>query len=386
MNVGKAMLSFPALDAALELAAQMGEEGLQVAAYVDGELVADVSMGLADRETGREVDAETIFPVFSVTKAVAATAIHLQAERGLLDYEDPIAKHWPEFAVNGKQPITIRHVLTHRAGLPQMPEGVTPELMCDWDWMVDQIQELEPLWEPGSRNSYLALTFGWLLGEVVRRTDPARRPFGQFVSEELFGPLGVDSFFVGLPDTERSRVATLYSESATRKPPPAAPYNTLALPPQVAPSPQIFNRPDVQAACIPAANGIGNARSVARFFALLANLGELDGTRLLSAQRVRACTQLRDDPYQPDEVIGRPPLVGLGGYFVGGEYPPGEPLPGSGPHVLCQPGGGQSIAWADLDRRLSVAICHNRMFGNIPPREPAAHPLYAIGEAIRAET
>ena len=370
----------------METAASMGEEGLQVAAYVDGELVVDAWMGLADRETGREVDTKTIFPVFSVTKAIAATAVHLQAERGLIDYADPLAKHWPEFGVNGKDKITVRHVLTHRAGIPQMPDGVTPELICDWDWMVTQIQGLEPLWEPGSRNSYLALTFGWLLGEVVRRTDPGHRPFCQFVQEELCEPLGVDSFFVGLPDRERNRVATLYSDSPSRNPPPAAPYNALALPPRVAPTPEIFNRPDVQAACIPAANGIANARSVARFFALLANRGELDGSRLLSDQRVMACTQLRDDPYQPDEVIGRPPLVGLGGYFVGGDYPPGEPLPGAGPHVLCQPGGGQSIAWADLDRRLSAAICHNRMFSNIPPRPPHEHPLFAIGEAIRSVT
>ena len=365
-------------------AVEMGEEGIQVVAYLGEDRIIDTWTGLASRETGRAVDPGTIFPVFSVSKALTATALHIQAERGLVDYDAPIATYWPEFGVAGKKAITIRHVLTHRGGIPQMPDGVTPELMCDWDWVVGQIGELTPLWEPGSRNSYLALTFGWLLGEVVRRTDPEHRPFGQFVQDEICRPLGADSFFLGVPATERRRVATLYTEAYGRPPAAAAPYNHLALPPAIAPSPAVYNREDVQSACIPAANGVANARSVAKLFAMLANHGAFNGVRLLSEARIESFTQLRPDPYQPDEVIGRPPLVGMGGYFLGGEYPPAEPVIGNNPRTLCQPGGGQSIAWADPDLRLAVSICHNRMFRNMPPRPPAEHPFTAIGDAVRA--
>jgi len=131
-----------AVDAAIR---DGGEIGVQVAAYVDGELEVDVWGGLADETTGRKVDGNTLFPVFSVTKAVTATALHIQAERGLVDYDAPIARYWPEFGAQGKDKGTVRDALTHRIGIPQMPEGVTPELMCDWDWMVQQLAEMKPL-------------------------------------------------------------------------------------------------------------------------------------------------------------------------------------------------------------------------------------------------
>src|SRR5712692_5001381 len=111
-----------------------GEIGLQVAAYVDGALVVDVWGGLADETTGREVDGDTLFPVFSVTKAVTATALHLQAERGLVSYDEPIATYWPEFAASGKEAATVRHALSHRLGVPQLPADVTPASLGDWDW------------------------------------------------------------------------------------------------------------------------------------------------------------------------------------------------------------------------------------------------------------
>ena len=151
-----------------------GEIGLQVAAYVDGERVVDVWGGLADETTGRTVNGDTLFPVFSVTKAVTATALHIQAERGLVDYDTSIAHYWPEFGAHGKEKGTVRDALTHRIGIPQMPEGVTPELMCDWEWMVQRLADTKPLFAPGTKSAYLAYTFGWIIGEVdaiVRHAD-----------------------------------------------------------------------------------------------------------------------------------------------------------------------------------------------------------------------
>jgi CubicO group peptidase (beta-lactamase class C family) len=137
-----------AVDAAIR---ERGEIGLQVAAYVEGKHVIDVWGGLADATTGRKVDADTLFPVFSVTKAVTAVALHIQAERGLVDYAMPIAHYWPEFGVHGKDKATVYDALTHRLGVPIMPLGVTPELMCDWDWMVQRLADMHPLFEPGTK-------------------------------------------------------------------------------------------------------------------------------------------------------------------------------------------------------------------------------------------
>src|SRR5713101_3643085 len=193
-----------AVDAAIR---EGGEIGLQVAASVDGELVVDVWGGLADETTGRKVEGDTLFPVFSVTKAVTATALHIQAERGLVDYDTPIAHYWPEFGAHGKDKGTVRDALTHRIGIPQMPEGVTPELMCDWERMVQRLAATQPLFVPGTKSAYLAYTFGWIIGEIVRRTDPQRRLFGTFVQEEICAPLGIDNLWIGIPDKVELRVA-----------------------------------------------------------------------------------------------------------------------------------------------------------------------------------
>ena len=149
-----------------------GELGMQVAVYLDGEQVVDVWGGIADETTGRAVDGDTLFPSFSVIKATTSTALHLQAERGLIEYDTPIAHYWPEFAAHGKDTATVRDALSHRLGIPYMPEGVTPELMSNYDWMVDQLANMKPLFAAGTQNAYMCYTFGWVIAECVRRTDP----------------------------------------------------------------------------------------------------------------------------------------------------------------------------------------------------------------------
>jgi CubicO group peptidase (beta-lactamase class C family) len=360
-----------------------GEIGVQVAAYVDGEPVVDVWGGLADETTGRMVDGDTLFPVFSVTKAVTATALHIQAERGLVDYDTPIARYWPEFGAQGKDKGTVRDALTHRIGLPQMPEGVTPELMCDWDWMVQRLAEMKPLFEPGTRSAYLAYTFGWILGEVVRRTDLNRRPFGRFVQEEICVPLGIGSLWLGIADAVEPRVAKLTNLPRPAPGTPGLPAEALipiAIPPQVGVTQKVFGRADVRRACIPGAGGIMTARSTARFFAMLANGGELHGVRLLSEERVRSFSMPRARRDEFDPVVWRVLNLGMGGFHLGGESPPAPPVVGRNPHTICHPGAGGSIGWADPDARLAVAICHNRMF-DAPT--PEGNPLVPIGDAVR---
>jgi CubicO group peptidase (beta-lactamase class C family) len=358
-----------------------GEVGVQVAAYFKGELVVDLWGGLADEGTGRKVDGNTLFPVFSVTKAVTATALHIQAERGLIDYDKPISHYWPEFAANGKGGATVGDALTHRAGIPLMPAGVTPEQMCNWDWMIGQLAKMEPVFQPGTTSAYHSYTFGWIIAECVRRTDPKGRPFGRFVQEEICAPLGIDNLFIGIPDAAEPRIAKLTNMPAPRPGTPApGPLRSGAIPGQVGVVQEVFGRPEVRRACIPGAGGIMNARSEARFFAMLASGGQFGGVRLLSEERIRSFSAPRKNPDEVDRVLERVLNLGIGGFHLGGESPPAPPVIGSNPHTISHPGAGGSIGWADPDAHLAVGICHNRMFDAQTPQE---NPLQRIGDAIR---
>lgn len=364
---------------AIDDAIAAGQEiGVQVAAYRDGTLVIDAWGGLADPASGRKVDGDTLFNVFSVTKAVAATALHILADRGFIEYDAPVARYWPEYGVNGKERTTVRDVLTHRACVPQMPEGVTPELMCDWDWMTTRIAALTPLAEPGSKALYLSMTFGWIVGELVRRADPEHRSLGRFVREEIAGPLGIADLWIGLPDEETPRVATLVDAMTPIPAEYLPPLFVASMPPQVGLVPSVFERPDVRRAEIAGVGGIFTARSEARFWALLAEGGALDGVRRLSGDRVATLNTPRSNSDEPDPVMfGIPLPLGIGGFWLGGEHPPVASA--RSPRALCHPGQGGSIGWADPDRRVAVAICHNRMFN---AHSCETDPILPIADAV----
>ena len=364
-----------AVDAAI---ADKGEIGIQVAAYLRGDLVIDCWAGVADRETGRPVDGDTLFNVFSVTKAVASTAVHIQTEKGLLDYDRPIADYWPEFAQNGKQGITVRDALNHHTGTPQMPPGTTPETICDWDFIASGIAALTPIL-PRDKPAYQAMSFGWVLGEIVRRTDPAHRDFRDFIREEISEPLGIDDLWVGIDDAVAPRIATLYDENSSAAFPDET-FFARALPNNVRLIPEVFERPAVRRACIAGVGGIFNARSEARFWAMLANGGELDGVRLLSRERIDAACLPRPGN-DPDPVYFNAPMpLSQGGFWMHSETTP-LVYPAKGARTICVPGAGGSLGWADPDSGLAVAFCHNRM---MRPKTPDDHPLTAIADTIRA--
>ncbi|WP_280438299.1 serine hydrolase domain-containing protein [Nocardia carnea] len=341
-----------ALDRALEL----GETAISVAAYHRGELIVDAVGGLADSERGIPADEQTLFPVFSVTKGVTAMALHLQAERGLVDLQAPVAQYWPEFAVNGKDTITVEHALSHRAGIPQMPDGITPALMADWEWMTCGIAGFTPVFPPGAANAYHVLVWGWIVGEVVRRTDPRNRPFDVFVAEEICRPLGVTDFHLGVPDADLPRVAKLYGGNEF-----SIVDDHNVSPREVFPGSEVHNQQVVQQAVDPGAGAIATASSVARIFALLAEGGELDGVRLLSSERTATLTSLRQGAHDPDRVLTIPVWFGANGFWLGGEPGASDPLVGDHREIVYSPGAGGSIAWADLRDRLAVSICHNNM-------------------------
>jgi len=367
------------LQAALETAVARGERGVQVAAYVNGELALRGCIGTADDHGGPVTDS-TLFPIFSVTKGLVAAAVHVQVERGLVDLDAPVAKYWPEYGAHGKNSIRVRDVLVHQSGAPQMPQGTTPERLADWDWCVAGLAGIEPLFPVGT-TSYASISYGWQLGEVVRRTDPERRSFQQFVVDEIFEPLKIDDYYLGMGGRNHERVAQLYTAGNLR--PQPSEYRELAMPSTITPGPT-WNHPMFYDAVVPGAGGIATATAVARFFSLLANGGELDGVRLISEERIWAFREPRPHSYAFDEVLGQVPWIGVGGFWLGGPTPPAEPIVGTNPSILCSNGSGGSIAWADPDSGLAVAICHNRMFRINPPLPAEEHPFTELGDVARS--
>lgn len=358
-----------------DLVDQGRETGIQAAAFLDGHQAIDVAMGTTAREGGAPVTRDTLFSIYSVSKAITATCAHVLADRGLLDFDAPIAELWPEFGRNGKQAITLRHVLTHRAGIPQMPEGVTPEMMMDWDRMADAVAGLEPILKIGEDNAYMAMSFGWVVGEVIRRADPRHRLVDCFLQDEICAPLGIDSLFLRLPADALPRYAE-HSYVQDPLPPPDS-LSAKAIPFDVRLTPDVFSRPDVLQSLAPAVNGIANASSLARFFAMLAGEGELDGVRVLSRERVRGLLVARTAQEEMEPVLGRPWRLSTGGFFMASTH---KPAAGTSAEMIFAQGMGGSIAWADLKTGLAAAITHNHMFN---ARSAEEDPLLPVANAIR---
>ena len=337
-----------------ELIESGAERGVQVAVYQGGEQVVDVAAGVADPATGRPVDLGTVFYNFSIGKAAASTVVHQLAERGLFGYDTPVAELWPEFAANGKQAVTVRQVLNHTAGVPAIPLDTTVEDLCDWDKMCAAIADAELWWEPGTKVGYHAYTFGYVLGEVVRRVTGKR--ISQVLAEEVAEPLGVaGELWFGMPPSEHHRLAPLEDEPGAAEMaaqmlasmPPDLPMLRSA-PMELFPGAELGNRPDVLAADIPA-GGKTSARAIARMYAAL--LGEVDGVRLLPAERLAEATAVSSSG--TDEVFGMPTRWGLG-YAIG--------LPDGSRDTAFGVGGvGGSFAFGDSASGTAFGLTKNRV-------------------------
>jgi CubicO group peptidase (beta-lactamase class C family) len=325
------------------------ERGVQLAAYVDGVLAVDVWAGEADAATGRPVDGQTLFPVFSTSKGITATLVHILVHRGKLTYDTPVASVWPEFAANGKAGITLRHVLSHTAGLPHMPMGIGYTQLGDWDAMCAALARLRPVSPPGANQVYHAVTYGWLAGEVARRVDG--RPFQRMLHEEICRPLGITGMFMGIPDEMAPRVAVLEEVFESGKEPSVDDAKPQAVPGWMLPLHGMMNRPDARRACVPASTGIMNARSIARHYAALVP-GGVDGVEILPPNRVREATRLQRaaDPTPEDW----PQRVGLG-YCLGDE----SGSMGPRPTAFGTGGYGGSQGYADPEYRLAVGFTKN---------------------------
>lgn len=327
--------------------------GAACAVYRDGEPVVDLWAGFADLAGGRTWEQDTIQIVFSATKGITATCVNLLAERGTLDLDAPIAAYWPEFAACGKGRIPVRWALCHKAGLPAVHGDLTLDEVLAWEPVVKAIAAQAPDWEPGTAHGYHARTFGWILGEVVRRVTG--RSLGRFFAEEIARPLGVD-FWIGLPPGELRRCARVIPPEGL--PSLAELFGAGSLAAQVMHGPSglffyddMWNRPAILAAEMPSSNGVGNARALARLYAAL--VGEVEGVRVLAPETVRAACVVQAEG--PDRVLFLPSCFGLGFTL--------QPMlaPGAGPGAFGHPGAGGSLGFADPERGLAFGYVTTRM-------------------------
>lgn len=340
-------------DAIDELVASGAETGLQVAVLHDGVVVVDAVAGLADARTAEPVTPGTLFFATSTGKGVATSVVHVLVERGELSYDQRVADVWPEFAAHGKERVTLRDVLLHSAGVPGLWPNITPTELGDWDRVCAFIADERPWWPPGTQTGYHALTFGFVLGETVRRATG--RTLAATLREEIAAPLGVlDELHFGVPDDLLNRVARQGPEDAAPPPPePGSPVDR-AVPPGVQPTAAFANRRDVLQADIPA-QGTMTARAVARMYAGL--LDHLDGVKLISAERLvsMAATAFTG----VDQVMGFPTTWAFG-------YSPARPGADSRPgSTFGMLGSNGSAAYADIDSGVAVALMRNRIVGDM---------------------
>jgi len=339
-----------------------GEIGASAAVVVDGQLVVDLWAGLADAHTGRAWAERTPVLVYSATKGPTTVCALLLWERGLLDIDAPVADVWPEFAAGGKAAVTTRHLLTHQAGLPVFDEPISFTECNDPDLVAARLAAQAPRWEPATAHGYHPLTFGWLVGEVVRRVSG--RTVGTMVAEELAGPLDLD-LWIGLPPEEEAAVARLapgrFDLTGMRADDPgvsfvAALLDTDSLTFKAFANPpgqfdvESFNAPELHQAEWPAANGIATARALARMY------GELAQDRVLSAATLDEASRVQVSG--PDRVLAVDTSFGLG-FSLHSVMTPG--VPGSFGHE----GAGGSVAFADRARGLGVAYVMNQLTASL---------------------
>jgi CubicO group peptidase (beta-lactamase class C family) len=285
--------------------------GAQLAVYVDGDLVVDFAGGTTGPD-GDETTSDTRHLVFSCTKPYAGVGLHRLIEQGEVAYDDAVVEHWPAFADDGSQKaeITIRQVLSHTAGIPYGEFDDQPEQWGDWDAVVQAMEAIDPVFEPGEQPAYHTFNYGWVVGELVRRLSGQH--VDEYVADHVFDPLGMDHTSIGLGPDEDDDVATLAGFELFDR--CRDPGEGLGIP--ASESADAFNEAAVRRMVIPAANGIGTARDMARFYACLANGGTLDGTRLLEEETVVEATRTHAETHS-DGTLSRPARYALG-FWTGG--------------------------------------------------------------------
>jgi CubicO group peptidase (beta-lactamase class C family) len=337
--------------------------GGAAAVYLDGKCVVDIWAGQA-RHDGAPWDRDTMSICFSGTKGVAATAVHILASDGLIDYDAPVACYWPEFGRKGKEAITVRQLLSHQAGVHRVVPLVDQLTdILDWDLIVGRLAETEPDFHPGTANGYHAVTFGWLVGELVHRVSGMTFP--EFVQKRIVEPLALDGLYIGEADGQMERLADVVGLPAMRRNGAAPLQGGYQAPAWMLPGPlrslvrrgltpakltELFIHPRFWKACLPSMNGVCTARSLAKMYAALSLGGELDGMRLIRNDIVRQSAKVQMK--RADRVVLYPLHWRLG-------YHRADSLLMGVPNAFGHFGMGGAGGWANPELKLSAALTHN---------------------------
>jgi CubicO group peptidase (beta-lactamase class C family) len=344
------------------LETQIGEgrqTGVQVCAHVHGECVIDVVAGTMGSDDPRPVQPDTLFLTFSATKGPTALLIHQLADRGLLDYDTPVAEYWPAFGQHGKDRLTVAQVMSHQAGLHALPKPFDISSITDWDAGIARIENGIPAWEPGTATGYHAVTFGFIAGGIVKAITG--RHIKDLFQTEIAEPLGVqDEFFVGLPadGSVDNRLATVDVVDLPEEIPEdsmffeSTPRGLLM---------HVHGKP-FKEACLPAGNGHFSARALSRMYGALANNGTIDGVTLVSPERISEMQRLQTDDL---DLVTQMPFRKNIGFFAGGELPDLEGNLVHGPMgarhtAFGHAGYGGSDGFADPDIGLGMAVTVNQ--------------------------
>ena len=350
------------------------EVGASLAITVEGEMVVDIWAGTATYDHGpgdwRE---DTLINVWSTTKTMSFLCMLMLVDRGQVDFYEPVATYWPEFAAGGKEGVEVRHIMSHTAGIPGWDEPLATEDLLDHDKIVRLSAAQTPWWEPGTRSGYHAISQGYLLNEILRRVDG--RTMGQFFAEEIAGPLDAD-FHIGTGPEHDDRIAHVIPPA---KPLNAEGYDADSVAVRTVTNPRLraeySSTKQWRRAEIPAAGGHGNARSVARIHAATANGGTVDGVTLM---RPATIDKIFDQQYDgPDLMLPLPVTLGMGFGL------PGVRMPAPNPRTCYWGGWGGSLAVIDVDAKISFAYVMNKMFEGTTGDLRAFGPLMAMVNAVR---
>ncbi len=348
------------------------ELGASLCLYLDGTACVDLWGGMkSSRAEAEPWTRDTISILFSCTKAATALCAHKLIDDGDLDLNAPVSAYWPEFAANGKQDTTVAMMLNHSSGVPALRAPVKEHGFCDWDYMVDRLSAEQPFWTPGTRNGYHMMTFGWTVGELVRRVSG--ESLGQYFRKNIAEPLGLD-FWIGLPDSEFERMTRMLQWKPEKGVKPAPFTAALLKDPTSLQYLALLNSgkhkadsPESYRAEIGAGGGIGNARSLAGMYNPLALGGEADGVRLLSSdhiERMRAVSVATSE----DATLLMPSRFGLGFMrSMDNRYRPSGDMESCvlGREAFGHAGAGGSIGFADPEAGLAFGYSMNRMGAGI---------------------
>lgn len=344
------------------------EVGASFALALEGEIVVDLWAGHADGARTKPWQADTLINTYSTTKGMVATVVGVLADEGLIDYHAKVAEYWPEFAAAGKQDVTVAQLLSHQAGICGPRERIEMNDVYDWDGLCSTLAAQWPFWEPGTANGYHAVVFGHIAGEVARRAykkdSGQTKSLGELYAEKVTEPLGADNdYYIGLPESEDHRVAEMLPVEGSeqlgtglggKKRMNDALYCAMAHPPLTA---HIANDRAWRAAEVPGANGQGNGRGIAKVYGALANSGELNGEKIISAEGITEMTQ--EECFRKDLVIGVRMRWSRGFILNKAE------LYGPNPDTFGHSGWGGSFGFADRATRLGMGYAMNQMDTNI---------------------